>query len=134
MNLPWVKMALFTGLCLTTSVLHAEDCCDAMNQLVRAITLCPPPNNPLTDGLQKLGGHLFQNVQIRRSTAPAPSVFVTADVIQSMHDLNTAIMAPSFRIGKIELEMGYRRVGAAGVDNVLYCALKISKANSHSVQ
>jgi hypothetical protein len=134
MNLPSLKIALFAGLCLTTSVLHAEDGGDAMKQLVRAITLCPPPNNPLTNGLQKLGGHLFQNVQTRRSTAPASSVFVTADVIQSMYDLNTSIRAPSFRIGTIELEMGYRRAGPAGVDNILYCALKTSRANPRSVQ
>ena len=130
MNLPWLKVALFTGLCLATSVLHAEDCCEAMSQLVRAITLCPTPNNPLTDGLQKLGGHLFQNVQIRRSTPSAPSVFITADVIWSMHDLNTAIMAPTFGIGKIELEMGYRRASAGGVDNLLYCVLKTSKTKN----
>ena len=127
MNLPWLKVALFTGLCLATSVLHAEDCCDAMSHLVRAITLCPTPNNPLTDGLQKLGGHLFQNVHIRRSTPSASSVFITADVIWSMHDLNTAIMAPTFRVGEIELEMGYRRTGAAGEDEILYCVLKTSK-------
>jgi hypothetical protein len=96
-----------------------------MGQLVRAITLCPAPNNPLTNGLQKLGGHLFQNVQIRRSPPSAASVFITADVIWSMHDLNTAIGAPSFQIGKIELETGYRRAGAT--DELLYCVLKTSK-------
>jgi hypothetical protein len=127
MNLTWLKVTLFTGLYLATSVLHAENCCDAMSQLVRAITLCPTLNNPLTDGLQKLGGHLFQNVQIRHSTPSVSSVFITADVFQSMHSLNTAIMAPSFRVGKIEIEMGYRRAGDAGVDNFLYCVLKTSK-------
>ena len=130
MNLPWLKAALFTSLCLATSVLRAEDCCDAMRQLVRAITLCPTPNNPLTDGLQKLGGHLFQNVQIRRSTPSAPAVFITADVMSSLHDLNTTIMAPTSGIGKIELEMGYRRAGVAGNDDVLYCVLKTSKARN----
>jgi glutamine cyclotransferase len=127
MSPTWLKVALFTGLCLATSILHAENCCDAMSQLVRAITLCPPPNNPLTDGLQKLGGHLFQNVQVRRSSPFSSSVLVTADVIWSMHDLNTAIGAPSFQIGKIELETGYRRAGAGGTDELLYCMLKTSK-------
>lgn len=127
MNLTWLRVTLFAGLCLATSVLHAEDCCDAMSQLVRAITLCPAPNNPLTDGLHKLGGHLFQNVQIRRSTLSDASVFITADVFWSLWDINRSIGAPSFRVGKIELEMGYRRSGAAGVDDSLYCVLKTSK-------
>ncbi len=127
MNLTWLKVTLFTGLHLATSVLHAEDCCDAMSQLVRAITLCSAPNNPLTDGLQKLGGHLFQNVQIRRTAPSASSVFITADVFHSLYDFNRAMGAPSFRVGKIELEMGYRRSGVAGVDDNLYCVLKTSK-------
>ena len=127
MNPTGLKLALFTSLCLATPVLHAEDCCDAMSQLVRAITLCPRPNNPLTDGLQKLGGQLFQNVQAR-SPPSASSVFITADVIWSLHDLNTAIGAPSYQIGKIELEMGYRRAGVT--DELLYCVLKTSKTRN----
>jgi hypothetical protein len=96
-----------------------------MGQLVRAITLCPAPNNPLTNGLQKLGGHLFQNVQIQRATPSASSVFITADVFWSLGDFNRAIGAPSFRVGIIELETGYRRSGVA--DDILYCVLKTSK-------
>ena len=111
---------------LWATPIYAEQQNAAWVRLVDAITLCPSPDNPL-DGLRSLKGNLFRNVSAHIDAKNPHTVGITTDVILSGHTSNRSIRTPDFRVGIIEIEMGYRRSGVGGMDDKPYCMLKIQK-------
>jgi hypothetical protein len=90
--------------------------------LVDAITLCSSPNNPYHDGLIAMGGNLFQNVKVNAEPTNEKQT-ITAEVWNSAHALNQAIMRADFQVGTIELKMGYEMNGP---DQPLVCNLTVT--------
>jgi hypothetical protein len=113
---------------LWATPIYAEQQSATWAKLVDAITLCPAPDNPL-DGLHSLKGNLFKNVHVQWEKGPKGPypIVITVDAILSGHTSNRSIRAPDFRVGIIEIEMGYRRSGVGGMDDKPYCKLKIQK-------
>lgn len=94
-------------------------------ELIRAMTLCPEPNNPITNGIRVLGGDLLVNVRILR--APDPVVLV-ADVVASPRALDPSDRTPDAVKGRIRVEIGFRPEEAGR--RVFYCRLEVFPAPS----
>ena len=95
-----------------------------LNQiLVKAVTLCPEKDNPLT-GLRALQGNLFEDISVEQDSDKDLTV-IRAKVVHSLRELNRASLAMDEPKGKLTLEMGYRF--NPPVDRVLYCKLLTEK-------
>ena len=91
--------------------------------LVRAITLCAAPNNPMQDGLLALKGNLFQRVESSEMQDANGTLVITAVAVHSLNALNRAVMAPDRTVGKIRVETGYD--GGKPFDRPLFCRLTV---------
>lgn len=90
--------------------------------MLNAITLCSSPNNPLTDGIQKLGGNVWGAVDAVEDPSTGMTTLTTT-VWHSLHALNLAIMTVDRIVGKITLKMGYP--STTRVDRPLVCELTV---------
>jgi hypothetical protein len=95
-------------LMLCSSIGMADGPVEGSPALLRAITLCPSPNNPL-DAMKALNGNLFNQVFANLDLySGTNSVTISADVINSPNSINKSIMASDKIMGHIQLVMGYK--------------------------
>ena len=124
-----IFLPLFLGLALSlTPIAKAElpgGFAEGSQDLLSALTLCPSPNNPLTDGLQAVGGNLFADVLSTTKDHELGFVTIRAKLVSSLHARNLAIMAPDRIVGSLELKMGYEHT--SNHDRPLVCHLTVTK-------
>jgi hypothetical protein len=117
------KVSLLLALAAVSSIALADGPRDGTKDLLNAVTLCPSPNNPLDDGLNKLGGNLFEEA-VSNDDKNTGAVTITARTIASPHSVNTAIGASDKQTGSITLKVGYKK---SGFNNLLTCELTTKK-------
>ena len=86
--------------------------------LLDGATLCPSPNNPITDGIRKLNAHYYSE-----ASATSEGV-VTALAISDPAIYNSAINAPVRQVGRILFKM-YRATTEGQIGDRLVCELSI---------
>ncbi len=124
-----IGMSVFALLCVPgVSGGQATEELTAEQALIRAMTLCPEPNNPIVNGVRALGGNLIANVRIAHRGPGVFPLIVEADVIGSPRTLDPDAAAPDSIKGSIRVEMGYRRT-ETGKGAQFYCRLKTTPAH-----
>jgi hypothetical protein len=114
---------LFLVLALIFSMGSTAMALDGSPALLGAITLCQAPNNPLHNGLHKLGGNVFDNVtQTVENVDGNEVIHVSATAVASPHSNNLAIMAADKIVGTIKLKIYYKHDDLR--DRPLVCELE----------
>jgi len=115
------KMNLLLAVMAMSSIAYADGPRNGTKDLLNAISLCPSPNNPLEDGLKKLGGNVFGKAYANDDRVTG-SVLINVRAIESLNSLNKAIMASDREVGAISLTVRYEN---KGFDRPLKCELSV---------
>ncbi len=132
---PAVRKTAFRGLCFLSVILalyaagptrtplaQEHEGLTPEEALIRAMTLCPEPDNPISNGVRALGGNLLVNIHLARRAPGLYPLIVTADVINTAQPLDHPKPAQDSHKGQIRVEMGYHREGGG---KRFYCKLEV---------